>query len=60
MKPKPRKTFAATLKAKRESARLTQQEAARKLDVPEKTYVNWEQGRNTPDSFKRQAILEKL
>jgi len=58
MKAPPKPTFAEELRTKR--AWMTQREAAAKIGVPLKSYVNWEQGRTVPDLFKRKAILGLL
>jgi DNA-binding XRE family transcriptional regulator len=52
-------TFAEKLKAVRGN-RWTQTEAAAAIGVSPKTFVNWEQARNLPDSFKQKALLAAL
>lgn len=56
--PKKLKPFSARIKSAR--GKRTQQQAADTIGVSIKTYVNWEQGRNTPDAFKQRALLDAL
>lgn len=56
----PRHSFAAKLRAARRTRTQNQHEAARALGVPLGTYVQWEQGRFVPGTFKQRAVLEKM
>lgn len=46
----PEKEFADELKAWRYARGWTQEDAAKYLDVPLKTYQNWEWGRRLPNT----------
>jgi DNA-binding transcriptional regulator YiaG len=50
------------VKGKGRSARgeFSQAEAARRLGVPPKTYLDWEQARRVPRGFALQALLERI
>ena len=54
-------TFKTNLKTIREEKQLSQNDLAKKLNVPVSTYANWEQGRREPricDIFKILEVLE--
>lgn len=48
--------FSTILKAWRKTRRLTQELAAHKLNVPLRTWQNWEQGRNEPSPAFQQMF----
>ena len=52
--------FAASLLELRRQASLTQDEAARLLNVPLKTYQSWEQGVRMPTPYVTGLILTKF
>lgn len=53
-------TFPQTLKATRQSLKLTQGELARRLDVSPQTISNWECGRNAPWDAELAGVTARL
>ena len=53
------KLFCENLKSARKYSNLTQKEVAKKLNVVESCYANWEQGRTEPniDSLRQLSII---
>ena len=56
MRDKRTTSWKRYLKALRERLKLTQEEAAEKLEVPVATWRNWEQGRNEPNTGMARLI----
>jgi transcriptional regulator with XRE-family HTH domain len=52
--------FSEELKKRRESAKLSQREMAKKLGVATRTVSSWETGENTPQPKQRRKIDEIL
>jgi DNA-binding transcriptional regulator YiaG len=52
--------IAHTLKQWRIKLDLSQRAAAQQLNVSIRTLQNWEQGRNTPDRFTREWLLNRI
>lgn len=52
-------TFAEELKIIRQVKNLTQKEMAFKLDIPYRTYQNWEEGQRLPPDYT-QAVVKIL
>lgn len=48
------------IKQARTEAGLTQKEVAELLNIPQKSYENWEQGRYKPPVYTKNLIIEKL
>jgi DNA-binding transcriptional regulator YiaG len=59
-KKRPASGWGQRLKAMRESKGLTQEEAARALEVPVSTIRNWEQGRTAPAPYVARLIMKLL
>jgi transcriptional regulator with XRE-family HTH domain len=53
-------TFALRLKSERERLALTQAETAALLDVPARTYWEWEASKTTPYSVTQEGCLARL
>lgn len=53
-------TFPEQLKAQRERLGLTQAELAALLDVPARTYWEWEAGKTTPYAITQEGALARL
>lgn len=58
--PQPKSSFAGRLQRARQRLDKTQQETAALLEVPHKTYVNWEQAMRTPPSWQQKLLLKAL
>lgn len=56
----PTSTFAVRMKTARETAGLTQEQAARRIGCPVRTLQNWEQGRNSPAPYTAETALAAL
>lgn len=52
--------FAETLKAERSGLGLTQAQAAELIDVPARTYWEWEAGKTTPYAITQEGALGRL
>ncbi len=52
------KTFCNNLKEIRKACNFTQKQVAKKLDVVESCYANWEQGRTEPDIKNLRKLTE--
>jgi DNA-binding transcriptional regulator YiaG len=55
-----RKKFAKLLKDYRERRKITQEDAAKHLDVSVRTLQNWEIARNMPRGFGLRALVAAL
>jgi DNA-binding transcriptional regulator YiaG len=55
-----RSSFAAALRSWRKGRRLTQQDAARLLGVPLRTWQNWEIGWRTPPPYRQRLVIRAL
>lgn len=53
-------TFPEQLKAERKRLDLTQAELAALLDVPARTYWEWESGKTTPYAITQEGALARL
>lgn len=53
-------TFAAKLKSVRQTAKITQYEAARLIGCPVATWRDWEQGRHEPPEWLQRIVLERI
>jgi DNA-binding XRE family transcriptional regulator len=53
-------SFAEQLKVHRERLGLTQAELASFLDVPARTYWEWESGKTTPHTITQEGALARL
>ncbi len=52
--------FAAQLKAERQRLRLTQPEASAALDIPDRTYWEYENGKTVPPAIAQEGALARL
>lgn len=53
-------TFSESLRAIRAEYRMTQREAYTALEVPRRTYEDWERGLRTPPEYIQRIILRQL
>lgn len=53
-------TFAEKLQSERKRLGLTQPEAAALLDVPMRTYWEWEKGRTEPLAIAQEGAMERF
>lgn len=53
-------TFAEKLKSGRKRLRLTQPEAAKALDLPDRTYWEYESGATEPPAIAQEGALARL
>lgn len=53
-------TFAAKLKSERKRLGLTQPEAAAFLDIPARTYWEWEHDKTQPPAIAQEGALVRL
>lgn len=56
----PAGTFGQKLKATRLKANLTQIKAAAVLDIPARTYWQWENDKGTPPAITQEGALARL
>lgn len=57
------KKFAITenkIRSARKAAGLTQKEVCELLDIPSRTWEDWEAGRRNPPSYVEKLVCEKL
>ncbi len=60
MEKKPKTVWAGKFRKARKLAKLSQPEAADRLEVPVTTIRGWEQGRHTPPLYVQRFILRLL
>lgn len=52
--------FEDIIKSKRKELGLTQKEFAKKLNIPYRTYQDWENGRHQPTQILQTAVLKMI
>jgi len=60
MKPKSKQSFPKLLRAWREARGYTMVDAAKRLDIPYRTWQDWEAGLHAPRGFALRMITTRL